>query len=267
MARLVALACLLVLGAGLQAPKKEVAKKNATTAGEKAPIAKNVTVAAKSATKKAPIAKNATVAAKNATKKARHNVSNTEKLGALFQGLKTLKELRTMFQEDHQTHSASKFANGALSDELASANSGIWDTIDTMIGSTVKAQAELKDKSKEEQSKLMDSLEEDLDTKAGKLNSGLEAATKKQQVLDAEYVLGLLMMHRKDWDMKQQLNATAAFMKDSPILQKLHAHHDSQRSLAAQLAELMDTAKKQKQSTGHVAARLFLQLASHFRST
>lgn len=226
--------------------------------------------------KKVPTSKNVT---KNVTsKKVHHNASNTEKLGALFQGLKTLKELRTMFQEDHKTSGASKFANGALSDELAKSDSGIWDTIDTMIGSTVKAQSQLEGKSKEEQAKVMDHLEEDLDGKAGKLNEGLEAASKKQEVLEAEYVLGLLMMHRKDWDMKQGLNATASFMKDSPILQKLYAHHDSTRPLSTQLAELMDSVKKQnhsaaplkrpdsKAAAGRVAVRLFLQLASHFRS-
>jgi hypothetical protein len=259
MVRLVTIVCLFALGASLRVPQK---------------VVKNTTVPEK----KAPTVKNVTAAAKNVTKKAHHNVSNTEKLGALFQGLKTLKELRTMFQEDHKAGGASKFANGALSDELAKSDSGIWDTIDTMLTSTMSAQSHLNGKSKEEQKKVMDGLEEDLDAKAGKLNTGLEAATKKQQVLDAEYVLGLLMMHRKDWDMKQQLNATAAFMKDSPILQKLYSHHDSKKPLAAQLAELMDTVKKQnssavpsqhpdaKAAAGHVAVRLFLQLATHFES-
>merc|ERR1719265_925046 len=98
----------------------------------------------------------------------------------------------------------------------------------------------MKGKSKDEQKKAMDALESNLNGKAADLETVTKKVSSKQQKLDEEYVLGLLNMHRNDWNMTQQLNATATFMHGSPTLQELYKHHDSSKPLAMQLATLLD---------------------------
>mmetsp|Transcript_50257 Transcript_50257/g.92862 ORF Transcript_50257/g.92862 Transcript_50257/m.92862 type:complete len:216 (+) Transcript_50257:88-735(+) len=176
------------------------------------------------------------------------------KLSALHASLSKLQALKSVFANEHanepQAHApdavnqASQFADGALSQELSKSDSNVWATIDAMIGTTKMAAQEMKGKGKEEQKKVMASLERTLDDKAGQLSSLTDKVNAKQRKLDEEYVLGLLLMHQKDWDMKEQLNATATFMHSSPVLQELYEHHDANQALAPQLAKLMDSSRK-----------------------
>merc|ERR1719284_2269900 len=113
-----------------------------------------------------------------------------------------------------------------------------------MIGATKDAMTAVKGKGKAEREKIMESLEGELNKKAEVLTNVNNDVTKKQQQQDEEYVLGLLLMHQKDWSMDEQLNATEKFMHSSPILQNLYEHHDATKPLAPQLAALMDKNKK-----------------------
>merc|ERR1719355_131969 len=124
-----------------------------------------------------------------------------------------------------------------------------------MMSQAKKVQSEMKGKSKAEKQKLMDSLENSLNSKAHVLSNVTKKVAQKQQSQDEEYLLGLLMS-KKDWTLKQQLNATHTFIADSPVIAELYKHHDDKKPLGAQLAALMDA--EPKKST---AAKLFLQLA------
>jgi len=221
---------------------------------------------ASSVTKKA----RADIKAANATKKAGNitkqtpigNASAEVQMAHLEAGLQVIQNLKSVFASA-QKDDASKFANGALSEELSNQDSSIWGAIDTMMSQAKKVSAELKGKSKSEKEKLMDSLEKQLSSKATVLGSVTHNVQKKQQSQDEEYLLGVLMSHQK-WSMEKQLNATHTFIEDSPIILKLYKHHDNNTALAPQLAALMDaehanaTKLTPKSST---AAKLFLQLA------
>jgi len=101
----------------------------------------------------------------------------------------------------------------------------------------------MKGKSKAERETIMNSLEGNLDKKATVLSSVTGDVEKKQQQQDEQYTFGLLLMHQSGkniWSMEQQLNATHTFMKNSPVLQELFAHHDANKPLAPQLAVMMD---------------------------
>jgi len=222
-------------------------------------------------------------------------VSDEQKLANLQHGLMAIKGLKAMFQSDSELSGGNQFAQGALSNELSKDNSGIWDTINTMMSAADDAAKKMKkNATAAEKAKVMDDLEESLDGKAQDLNHGLGKVNEHQQDLDEEYVLGLLIMHQKDWTVEQQLNATITLQKSDPLLEDFYKHHDSGRSLAAQLAALMDKKKASKSSkvtnttatpakdastkiaakvgkatstskSAKVAAKLFLQLASSFR--
>jgi hypothetical protein len=168
-------------------------------------------------------------------------------LASLGKGLATIHNLQSLFLKDKAAvlkDGAEKFANGALSEELSNKDSQVWSTIETMIGATKDAMTAVKGKSKAEREKIMESLESELNGKAEVLTNVNNDVTKKQQQQDEEYVLGLLLMHQKDWSMDEQLNATEKFMHSSPILQNLYEHHDATKPLAPQLAALMDKNKK-----------------------
>lgn len=181
-------------------------------------------------------------------------LSDEEQLSHLEAGLNVIQKLKTVFASAQQD-SASKFANGAMSSELSDQNSAIWGAIDNMMSQAKKVQSEMKGKSKAEKQKLMDSLENSLNSKAHVLSNVTKKVAQKQQSQDEEYLLGLLMS-KKDWTLKQQLNATHTFIADSPVIAELYKHHDDKKPLGAQLAALMDA--EPKKST---AAKLFLQLA------
>jgi len=213
---------------------------------------------ASATTKKARVkVANATKAAnvtKASVKKNISALSDEEQLSHLEAGLNVIQKLKTVFAAE-KSDSASKFANGAMSNELSDQNSAIWSAIDNMMSQAKKVQSEMKGKSKAEKQKLMDSLENSLNSKAHVLSNVTKKVAQKQQSQDEEYLLGLLMS-KKDWTLKQQLNATHTFIADSPVIAELYKHHDDKKPLGAQLAALMDA--EPKKST---AAKLFLQLA------
>jgi len=167
-------------------------------------------------------------------------------LESLGKGLTTIHNLQSLFAKDKSKlqDGAEKFANGALSEELSNKDSQVWSTIETMIGVTQNAMAAVKGKSKADREKIMSSLEGELNKKAEVLTTVNNDVTKKQTQQDEEYVLGLLLMHQKDWSMDEQLNATEKFMHGSQILHELYEHHDPATPLAPQLANLMDKKAK-----------------------
>jgi len=242
--------------------------------------------------------KNVTATHKNVTALP---VSDEQKLANLQHGLMAIKGLKAMFESDSELSGGNQFAQGALSSELSKDNSGIWDTINNMIATADDASKKMKNNATAaEKAKVMDDLEGSLDGKAQELNTGLGQVNEHQQDLDEEYVLGLLIMHQKDWTIEQQLNATRTLQKNNPLLDDFYKHHDSSKNLAAQLAALMDKKKAakaakaakataatpvkteppaksdstksapkvekttSKSKSAKVAAKLFLQLASSF---
>jgi len=172
--------------------------------------------------------------------------NEAETLTALGNGLQTIHNLRALFAKDKAgpKDGAEKFANGAMSEELSNKDSQVWSTIENMIGETQKAMTSIKGKSKAEKEKVMKDLEGSLDKKAGVLSKVNEETSKKQQQQDEEYLLGLLLLHKDNWSMEKQLNATEKFMHNSPILQNLFAHHDATKPLAPQLAAMLDAKPK-----------------------
>jgi len=216
---------------------------------------------ASTATISVPMAHPAEVAHRDASSGSRspnrEPATEEEKLNALQNGLSAMRSLRTIFDRARTgpTDGAQKFADGALSDELSRRDSPFWSSIDSMIDSTHNAMGLMRGKSGTDQKKLMTTLEGELDSKV-KVMSGVNTkVNRKQQKLDDEYLLGLLLMHQKDWSMKQQLNATVTFMHASPLIAELYAHHDAGKPLAAQLATLMDAEPR-------TVAKALLQLAA-----
>lgn len=172
--------------------------------------------------------------------------NDAQTLEALGNGLKTIHNLRALFTKTKAGpgDGAEKFANGAMSEELSNKDSQVWSTIENMIGETQKAMSSIKGKSKADREKVMKALEGSLDTKAGVLSKVNDQTTKKQQQQDEEYLLGLLLLHKDNWSMEKQLNATEKFMHNSPILRNLFAHHDATKPLAPQLAVMLDAKPK-----------------------
>jgi len=74
----------------------------------------------------------------------------------------------------------------------------------------------------------------------------VEASERKQLVENEEFLLGLLNMHerRRNWSTEQELDAICNFAKDSPAIKQLYFHHDAGKSLAMQLAAIMDSERK-----------------------
>lgn len=179
--------------------------------------------------------------------------SEAETLEALGKGLQTIHNLRSLFanqKADSSNSGAEKFANGALSEELSNKDSQVWSTIENMLGETKNAMTELKGKSKSDREKVMQSLESKLDMKAKVLSTVTDSVSKKQEEQDEEYLLGLLNLHRNDWSIEKQLNATQTFMHNSPLLRDFYQHHDASKPLVPQLAAMMDA--KAKASTSKV---------------
>jgi len=217
--------------------------------------------------------------------------TEAEKLESLSKGLQSIHNLRAMFKsskENSPHRDAEKFANGAMSEELSNQDSQVWSTIETMLGAVQQATKSMQGKKKSEQDQLMASLESQLNKKAGVLSHVTDSVEKKQKQQDEEYLLGLLIMHQKDWSMEQQLNATKTFMHDSVVLRDLYDHHDAGKPLAPQLAAMMDAETTEKPSktisadskTGKApkvaarqhlnkaasaAAHLFIQLTDDFK--
>eukprot|EP00429_Kryptoperidinium_foliaceum_P013578 CAMPEP_0176045402 /NCGR_PEP_ID=MMETSP0120_2-20121206/22536_1 /TAXON_ID=160619 /ORGANISM="Kryptoperidinium foliaceum, Strain CCMP 1326" /LENGTH=241 /DNA_ID=CAMNT_0017378805 /DNA_START=52 /DNA_END=777 /DNA_ORIENTATION=+ len=214
-------------------------------------------VNASAVAKAAPATANSTKAAA-----APKHLTESEQLEKLAVGLKVVQNLRSQFTAatSEEQDDGSKFANGALSEELGKKDSKVWAALQDMLAKTVTTMGQLKGKSKSDRAKIMDSLGKDLDSKAGEMMKLTNDVTLKQYNQDEEYLLGLLNQHR-EWSFDKQLNATATFNKGSPVIAELYKHHDSKTPLAAQLANLMDAAHSAKK-----AARAFLQLVASVRS-
>lgn len=175
-------------------------------------------------------------------------VQGASELKKLQFGLETIKNLRSQFSSDGPKDDGSKFAYGALSEELSKKDSGIWSTLTDMLNTATEAMQQMNHTDKNQQQQLMAKLEKTLDSKAGRIMNLTQSASKAQESQDEEYLLGLLNMHR-EWTLDQQLNATGTFMKYSPVIEQLYRHHDTTRPLAPQLAALMDAKKTQKKKT------------------
>lgn len=197
---------------------------------------------------------------------AKTELSESEQLKKLQTGLQTIQNLRAQFSNPADKDDGSKFAYGALSEELSKNNSGIWSTLTDMLSTTAEAMKQMHSKGKNEQHDLMANLEKTLDSKAVNIMNLTKTASKAQQAQDEEYLLGLLNMHPQ-WSMEQQLNATATFKQYSPVIADLYNHHDAGKSLAPQLAALMDAENQDNhtRSENKVKAMVMLELES-FRS-
>merc|ERR1712032_853764 len=114
----------------------------------------------------------------------------------------------------------------------SSKDSAVWAVIGAMVNSTQKVMAEMKGKNQDQQKKIMESLETELDSKAGVLRNVTNEAGKRQVVQDEEYVLGLLNMHARDWPMEEQLETVQKFMGNSPKLAALYKHHNASQPQA-----------------------------------
>lgn len=224
------------------APKEVVAPKNATT---------NVT--------------------KDATKAPKKNMTADEQIQSLNSGLQTIMKLKAVFTaptgEDAAHSDVEKFAQGAMSSELASKDSPVWNAIQTMLTATAKTTKEMQGKTKAEQEKIMDNLEQTLNNKAATLKSVTDKASEVQEQHSEEYLLGVLMHHQKDWSIEKQVNATKTFEGNCAAAKELLKTYNKSQPLAPQLASLMDHRKvpaAAKVVAEKGAAKMFLQLVSSF---
>jgi hypothetical protein len=220
---------------------------------------------------------------KNMTKSPSQNLNDEEQISSLLSGLKILGNLKPAFTAPDTSSNAShgdleKFAQGALSTELASKDSPVWVAIQSMLSVTTKTAASMTGKSKSEQEDLMDGLRKVLNEKALVLGKVTQKANAIQTQRDDEYLLGVLMQHQKDWSMDQQLNVTKKFAENCEAAKKLLKNYNKSEPLAPQFAALMDqknataaakdVTKKAPTAVHHVAektaAKMFLQLVSSF---
>jgi hypothetical protein len=209
--------------------------------------------------------KNAT----NATKAPPKNLTADEQISNLQNGLNTIMKLKAVFTAPSGGLSAKsdveKFAEGAMSSELSSKDSPVWDAIQTMLSATAKTTEQMKGKSKAEQEKIMDGLEKQLNQKAATLRNVTEKAGETQEKHSEEYLLGVLMQHQKDWSIEKQVNATKTFVDTCDAARELLKNYNKTQPLAPQLAALMDHKKvpaAAKVAAEHSAAKMLLQLVS-----
>jgi len=221
-------------------------------------------------------AKNATTnATKNATKAPPKNMTADEQISSLNQGLETIMKLKAVFTAPTAALAAGtqsdveKFAQGAMSSELASKDSPVWSAIENMLAATAKTTQQMKGKSKAEQEKIMDGLEKTMNAKAATLKSVTEKAGVVQEQHSEEYLLGVLMHHQKDWSIEKQVNATKTFVNTCDAAKELLKSYNSSQPLAPQLAALMDHKKvpaAAKVAAEKGAAKMFLQLVNTFHT-
>merc|ERR1719487_804008 len=79
----------------------------------------------------------------------------------------------------------------------------------------------------------------------------MEVTHRQSLVKNEEFLLGLLMMHqtRGNWVYEQYLDAVCTFSDESPLIAKLYKVHKKDKPLAFQLAEMMDSERKQMTPT------------------
>jgi hypothetical protein len=220
---------------------------------------------------------------KNVTKAPSKSLSDEEQISNLQNGLKILANLKPAFTAQDASSKApngdlEKFAQGALSTELASKDSPVWAAIQSMLSVTKETAASMTGKSKSEQEKDMNRLKDVLNQKALIFGKVTQKANAIQTQRDDEYLLGVLMEHQKTWSMEQQLNVTKKFADNCEAAKKLLKNYNKSEPLAPQFAALMDqknatAAAKDVTKKGpaavHVlaektAAKMFLQLVSSF---
>merc|ERR550514_514522 len=107
----------------------------------------------------------------------------------------------------------------------------------------------------------MKSVEEQLNSKALKLGDFTNEVEKTDQRQSEEYLLGLLMQHQGKWSADQQTTVMKKFAKTLPIAQEVLDHHDTSKSFAMELGELMDK-KKNERNAAKKASQVFLQLSA-----
>merc|ERR1719389_972269 len=123
----------------------------------------------------------------------------------------------------------------------------------------------MKGKSKAEQEKMMDNLEQLMNAKSATLKNVTEKAGEVQEQHSEEYLLGVLMHHQKDWSIEKQLNATKTFVNTCDAAKELLKVYNKSQPLAPQLAALMDHKKVPaagKVAAEHTATHMLLQLVS-----
>jgi len=213
-------------------------------------------------------------ATKNVTQNASKvpkNLTADEQISALNKGLETIMKLKSVFTaEDSRLHKSphselEKFAQGAMSNELSSKDSPVWGAIENMLAATARTTAEMKGKSKVEQDKMMDNLEQLMNDKAETLKNVTDRAGEIQEQHNEEYLLGVLMQHQNDWSIEKQLNATKGFETTCQAARKLVKSYNKSQPLAPQLAALMDHKKvpaAAKVAAEKSAAKMLLQLVS-----
>lgn len=108
---------------------------------------------------------------KNVTKAPSKSLSDEEQISNLQNGLKILANLKPAFTAQDTSSKApngdlEKFAQGALSTELASKDSPVWSAIQSMLSVTKETAASMTGKSKSEQEKDMNRLKDVLNQKA-----------------------------------------------------------------------------------------------------
>eukprot|EP00746_Dinoflagellata_sp_MGD_P067885 gnl/MRDRNA2_/MRDRNA2_28026_c0_seq1.p1 gnl/MRDRNA2_/MRDRNA2_28026_c0~~gnl/MRDRNA2_/MRDRNA2_28026_c0_seq1.p1 ORF type:complete len:301 (-),score=96.07 gnl/MRDRNA2_/MRDRNA2_28026_c0_seq1:123-1025(-) len=251
--------CLVVVTAGrLRAPP--------VTTGA---VQEKVNATSKAISKHEPVAKEAP-----------KNLTEEEQISNLQNGLKVLASLKPAFTAPGASSKApnadlEKFAQGALSTELASKDSTVWAAIQSMLSVTAQTAANMTGKSKDEQEKYVNHLQDILNQNALVLAKATQKAHAKQTQRNDEYLLGVLMQHQKDWSMEEQLNTTRKFADNCEIAKKLLQIYNKSQPLAPQFAALMDqqneTAAPKYMTTQAVnvaaekkAAKMFLQLVSSF---
>lgn len=212
----------------------------------------------------------------------KHNLTSDEQLQKLQVGLETISKLQSVFTAggSQDAMSASEMASGAMTSELSNKDSMIWKTIAAMMDASKHVEAKMKGASNADRAKIMTNLEDELDTKAEALSNITAKATKVNEEHSAQYLLGLLNLHHKDWSIEKQLNTTLKFANSSMAAWQLAHHHSMTRPFAAQLAEIMDSEEKSLTNTtgkaknavantknARKAAKLFIQLVGSLHRT
>jgi hypothetical protein len=226
----------------------------------------------------------APVATKDVTKAPSKIMTDEEQISNLQSGLKMLVSLKAAFTAQGIKTKApntdlEKFAQGAISNELASKESPVWASIERMLAVTDETAANMTGKSKSEKDEYMNSLAKTLNYNSLTLDKVTQKARTVQKQRSEEYLLGVLMQHQKDWSMEEQLNTTRKFAElgNCDAAKKLLNSYNKSMPLAPQFAALMDqknataqfmtsekAPKAAKVVTEHAAAKMFLQLVSSF---
>merc|ERR1719321_634618 len=113
-----------------------------------------------------------------------------------------------------------------------------------MISATQNTTKMMQGKNKTQQNAMMAALESNLNTKAEDMSKITDQVNEKQEKQNEEYMLGLLILHKKNWNMTQQVKAVEKLSNGSPMLSQLLKNHDEKKPLADQLAVLMDARSK-----------------------